>query len=108
MFYIQEQKFMETFRDIISGDKPVLVDFYATWCGPCKVMSPIIESLGKELNGKMRTIKIDIDKNQPVAAHYRVQSVPTFVIFKRGEIVWRTSGAMDKNALLSQIRNFID
>lgn len=99
---------METFKDIINGDKPVLVDFYATWCGPCKVMSPIVESIGRELNDNVRVLKIDIDKNQSVAAHYRVQSVPTFFIFKKGQIVWRNSGAMDKNALLQQLKTFID
>jgi len=100
---------METFKDIINGDKPVLVDFYATWCGPCKVMTPIIESVGKELGANIRVLKIDIDKNQSVALHYyRIQSVPTFVIFKKGEIVWRVSGAMEKSVLLEQVKNWID
>ncbi|MDU1892334.1 MAG: thioredoxin [Dysgonomonas sp.] len=98
---------METFKDIITGDKPVLVDFYATWCGPCKAMSPIIDSLAKELKEHLRVIKVDIDKNQPTAAHYRVQAVPTFVLFKKGEIVWRNSGGMDKATLLQHIRNYI-
>lgn len=97
---------METFKDIINGDLPVLVDFYATWCGPCKAMSPIIESVGEELKGQARVLKIDIDKNQNVAAHYHIQAVPTLLIFKKGEIVWRNSGAMDKQALMQQIRNF--
>lgn len=99
---------METFKDIIYGDKPVLVDFYATWCGPCKMMAPVIEAVSKELGSRIRVLKIDVDKNQSVAAHYRIQSVPTFIIFKKGEVVWRNSGAVEKNNLLKQIENFID
>ena len=95
---------METFKDIIHGDKPVLVDFFATWCGPCKVMSPTVEALGKELVGQARILKIDVDKNEAVANLYRIQSVPTL----KGEIVWRTSGVMEKGALLEQIKKFID
>lgn len=99
---------METFKEIINGDKPVLVDFYATWCGPCKVMSPTIESLGKELVGQARILKIDVDKNEAVANQYRIQSVPTLIIFKKGEAVWRMSGIMEKEDLLQQIKKYID
>lgn len=99
---------METFKDIINGDKPVLVDFYATWCGPCKVMSPTVEALGKELIGQARVLKIDVDKNEAVANQYRIQSVPTLIIFKKGEVVWRGSGVMDKNALMQQMNKFFD
>lgn len=83
---------METFDDIIKGDKPVLVDFFATWCGPCKVLSPTVEALGKELAGQVRVLKIDVDKNEALATQLRIQSVPTLIIFKKGEIVWRSSG----------------
>lgn len=99
---------MESFNDIINGDKPVLVDFHATWCGPCKIMSPTVESIGKELSGQARVLKIDVDKNEAVANLYRIQSVPTLIIFKKGEIVWRTSGVMDRNALMVQIKKFIN
>ena len=78
---------METFDDIIKGDKPVLVDFFATWCGPCKVLSPTVEALGKELAGQVRVLKIDVDKNEALATQLRIQSVPTLIIFKKGEIV---------------------
>ncbi len=98
---------METFKDIISGELPVLVDFHAVWCGPCKAMSPVIESLGKELHGKARVLKIDIDKNQTMAAQYQVQAVPTLMIFKAGEVVWRHSGAMDKASLMQQVQDHI-
>ena len=75
---------METFQDIINGDKPVLVDFFATWCAPCKAMAPVIESIGKELAGQARVLKIDVDKNQAVAARFQIQAVPTLLIFKNG------------------------
>ncbi|CAK7034860.1 MAG: Thioredoxin-like protein [Parabacteroides sp.] len=99
---------METFNDIIHGDKPVLVDFFATWCGPCKVLSPTVEAVGKELIGQIRVLKIDVDKNEALSAQYRIQAVPTLIVFKKGEILWRTSGVMDKNALIQQLKKFID
>jgi len=98
---------METFHEIIKGDKPVLVDFFATWCGPCKAMSPVVESMGKELQGQARVLKIDVDKNQAIAAQYRVQAVPTFIIFSKGEVVWRNAGGVDKSTLMQQIRKFV-
>lgn len=99
---------MEMFIDIINGDKPVLVDFYATWCAPCKAMAPVIDEIANEVRGKARILKIDIDKNQSVAANYRVQAVPTLIIFKKGAIVWRNAGAIDKVSLLQQINYFIN
>jgi thioredoxin len=98
---------METFNEIINSDKPVLVDFYATWCGPCKVMGPVIEELGKELEGKARVLKVDVEKNQAVAGQYNVQAVPTLIIFKDGQIVWRNAGTMPKPALLAQIEQYM-
>lgn len=74
---------METFNDIIHGDKPVLVDFFATWCGPCKVLSPTVEAVGKELIGQIRVLKIDVDKNEALSAQYRIQAVPTLIVFKK-------------------------
>lgn len=98
---------METFQQIINGEKPVLVDFYATWCGPCKAMSPIVESLGKELQGKARVLKIDVDKNQALATQFQVQAVPTFLIFKNGQVVWRKAGGTDKMTMMQQLKLFM-
>jgi len=83
---------MEKFEDIIKSEKPVLVDFFATWCGPCRMMHPVLEELHEKMGEKARIIKIDIDKNQELAALYNVRSVPTFMIFQKGEIKWRSAG----------------
>lgn len=98
---------METFQQIIQGDKPVLIDFYATWCSPCKAMSPIVESVGKEMQGQARVLKIDVDKNQALAQQYQIQAVPTFIIFKNGKIMWRKPGGADKLSILQEIRKHI-
>lgn len=92
---------MESFSQLIQSDTPVLVDFYADWCGPCKVMSPVITEVARSMNGRARVIKVDIDKSPQAAQAYQVQSVPTFMIFRRGSIMWRHSGTIDKNALIS-------
>ena len=104
---IQIKHNMETFQQIINGEKPVLIDFYATWGGPCKAMSPIVEQIGKEMQGQARVLKIDVDKNQAVAAQYQIQAVPTFMIFKKGEMVWRQPGGADKMTIMNQLRKFI-
>jgi thioredoxin 1 len=98
---------METFQQIIHGDKPVLVDFFATWCGPCKAMSPVVEAIGKEMQGKIRVLKIDVDKNQALASQLNIQAVPTFVIYKNGQIVWRKAGGADKMTLKQVVNSFI-
>jgi thioredoxin 1 len=83
---------MKTFQEMINQDRPVLVDFYATWCGPCKMMSPILQELKHHIGDKGNIIKIDIDDNPQAASHYQVQSVPTLILFRKGQILWRQSG----------------
>ena len=97
---------METFKDLINAPQPVLVDFYADWCGPCKAMNPVIKEVAQSVQGKARVIKVDIDKSDEAARSYGVQAVPTFILFKNGKIVWRHSGMIDKNSLLNVIQQF--
>ena len=83
-----------TFGDLINSDTPVLVDMFATWCGPCKMLEPAVKKVAQKMAGKIKVIKIDIDKNPHVAQAYQVQGVPTLILFRKGKILWRTSGVM--------------
>lgn len=97
---------MEKFTDLIQSEKPVLVDFFATWCGPCKMMHPVLEELAGKVGDKARIIKIDIDKNESLSAQYGVRSVPTFMIFQKGELKWRQSGAMPGDILENELKKY--
>jgi thioredoxin 1 len=95
-----------SFDSLIKGSQLVLVDFYATWCGPCKAMGPILEQVASSVKEKAKIIKIDVDKNPAAASTYRVQGVPTLVLFKEGKILWRQSGVVQAHELEKLIHQF--
>lgn len=97
---------MASFTEIINGDKPVLIDFHADWCRPCRVLSPIIQEVAKAFDGKVRVIKIDVDKNATLADKFQIQGVPTMMLFKDGKSVWRQSGVLQKDEIIKQIGSF--
>ena len=92
-----------TFNDLINSSKPVLVDFFATWCGPCKSLSPILKEVKDNLGDKISIIKIDVDKNQELASKYQVRGVPTMLLFQDGKQLWRQSGVLSKTEILGII-----
>jgi thioredoxin 1 len=94
-----------SFQDIITHDVPVLVDFYADWCGPCKMLSPILQQVKAELGDDLKIVKIDVDKNQSLAAKYQIRGVPTMILFKQGNQVWRESGVLQAQDLVTIIKN---
>ena len=95
-----------TFNEIIQSDKPVLVDFSAEWCGPCKMMGPILKEVKLEIGDAATIIKVDVDKNPQAASQYQVQGVPTLILFKNGKPLWRQSGVVPKAELVSVIKKF--
>lgn len=99
---------METFNDVISEDRLVLVDFFATWCQPCKMMHPVLQQVKSVLGDKIRVIKVDVDKNRQTAGQYQIQSVPTLILTRGGQVLWRQSGAMPKAELLAVIDPFLN
>ena len=97
---------MEDFNDIIKGEQLTLVDFYATWCGPCKAMHPVLKQLKEDLGDGIRILKVDVDNSEELSMQYRIQSVPTFLLFRNGEILWRQSGAIPFGNLKSVISQY--
>lgn len=97
---------MKRFRELINSEKPVLVDFFAEWCGPCKIMIPILKETKDELGDKATIIKIDVDKNKETASQFNIQGVPTLIIFKNGEIKWRNPGVIETKMLVDIMKRF--
>jgi thioredoxin 1 len=95
-----------TFQEIINSKSPVLVDFSAEWCGPCKMLAPILKEVKDEIGDAAQIIKVDVDRNPEAAAHYQIQGVPTLILFKEGKQLWRQSGVVPKHGLVSLIRQY--
>jgi thioredoxin 1 len=97
---------MSKFNELINSDQPVLVDFFAEWCGPCKTMAPILKDVASKVDGKAKIIKVDVDKNPAAASAYQVRSVPTLMLFKKGKMVWQQPGVIDAGKLTEIISRF--
>ena len=97
----------DSINNIINSETPVLVDFHADWCGPCKMLAPILKQVKDEMGNALKIVKIDVDKNQSLASTYQVRGVPTMILFKNGKQVWRQSGVLQKNDILQVVQQHI-
>jgi thioredoxin 1 len=97
---------MASFKELIQAEKPVLIDFHATWCQPCKVVSPIVKQVKKKMGDRVSVLKIDVDRNQSLAQSLSIQGVPTLMIYRKGELKWRQSGVVSAEALIQQLEYF--
>lgn len=98
---------MTSFQEIINSETPVLVDFFAEWCGPCKMMPPILTDVKNILKDRVKVLKIDVDKNQKIASVYQVQGVPTLILFQKGKIMWRQSGVVPAHELVNKVESIV-
>ena len=94
---------MSSFKELISSDTPVLVDFFATWCGPCQMLMPVLKQVKENMGDRVTILKIDVDKNQELAVKYQVRGVPTMVLFQNGKLIWRQSGVLTKDEIIRSI-----
>ena len=99
---------MASFQEVINSGKPVLVDFSAEWCGPCKMMAPILKEAKDKLGDKATIIKVDVDRNREAAEHFQIQGVPTLILFKNGQVKWRQSGVVPANTLVEVIHHYVN
>ncbi|HOP43626.1 MAG TPA: thioredoxin [Flavobacteriales bacterium] len=97
---------MSRFQELISSGQPVLVDVHAEWCGPCKAMSPIVQEVARRMTGRARVLKVDVDRNPALAQQYGIRGVPTLLLFKNGEVVWRQSGVVPAEELVAVMERF--
>lgn len=98
----------KSFKELINSDSAVLVDFYATWCGPCQTLSPIVQEVAKEMGSQLKVIKVDVDRNPAAAQQFQIRSIPTLMVFKKGKSLWRKAGLMTKRELLASVKRAIE
>ena len=96
-----------SFNKIIQSDTPVLIDFFADWCAPCKILTPILKDVKQEMGDRLKILKIDVDSNEAIAGRYQIRGVPTMMLFREGKVLWRQSGVLPKEAILDAIEGFL-